>query len=448
MGLRYGHASRMMLNFDVVFLSELLSALEGQSDPWQHKLRPYHCLELPKADLGIPQSLDFAAAANLLLAELKVDDNIKDSRSIVWRGVKRVYRPAFLKVNAQFAAWGFETGQCWEWIKEQEIREEEGGTEQSLMYFAEPTAELTATVFEWGVQKLGKPELAESMRHIGYHFGALMYKLDALEDFEEDAQKGTFNGIRAGMQDQPFSLNCDRKAEVIKEIESHRDHIQAHLPRLPIEAKHIRAFQNRLTSNLQARTHGGGCACPIPASNESEETIPLYPRWWKPAVVSYAAVVVCLLASQLHGAARMDGGLSASDPMWSNLLLMSGGGGGAMGIGWWFFRRKWKRKLKKGRKQKKKNNSAPWWQWIFLTVGALLTGLVMLTGIRGFDPSVPSGGSENCLQDCCEGCVDEWCYTCCGETCCEDCCGGCCTGCCTGCCNGCDDECCTCECDC
>lgn len=42
----YGHKERLFLNFDVVFLSELLSALDNGNNKFSH-IKPNSCLTIP-----------------------------------------------------------------------------------------------------------------------------------------------------------------------------------------------------------------------------------------------------------------------------------------------------------------------------------------------------------------------------------------------------------------
>src|SRR5438132_892236 len=76
-GSEYSAKARLLLNHDVVFLAEILSLLGDEHVAQrQQAYESYNCLKLPKGEL--PASLAFAAAANIVLAEFKIQDHIED----------------------------------------------------------------------------------------------------------------------------------------------------------------------------------------------------------------------------------------------------------------------------------------------------------------------------------------------------------------------------------
>src|SRR5438132_460279 len=71
MGSLYGQRSRVLLNFDAVFLAELLTALSsgpGGSPEWSGAYRSYNCFSLPKTAEEMPPGMQVAAAATIVLA--------------------------------------------------------------------------------------------------------------------------------------------------------------------------------------------------------------------------------------------------------------------------------------------------------------------------------------------------------------------------------------------
>jgi Family of unknown function (DUF5685) len=89
-GRLYGHRARLLLNHDAVFLAELLSFLSVEPSPRNadKAFHSYNCLSLPKSYDKIPLALQWAAAANLMLARFKVADRIKDNGQIRWRLIR------------------------------------------------------------------------------------------------------------------------------------------------------------------------------------------------------------------------------------------------------------------------------------------------------------------------------------------------------------------------
>jgi hypothetical protein len=97
-GAEYSAKSRVLLNHDTVFLAEILSSLSGTDvDGWQRSFQSYNCLSLPKG--SIPASLQWAAAANVILAEFKIDDHIADSDGFGYRFAQRAFSKEFQKAE-------------------------------------------------------------------------------------------------------------------------------------------------------------------------------------------------------------------------------------------------------------------------------------------------------------------------------------------------------------
>ena len=158
-GRNFDHRSRMMLNFDTVFLSELLSQLDNEKlENWEDNLQKVNtCFSMPK-NIALPFSLNYAATASVLLSELKVDDNIKDSRRTIWKLAKRVYSASFKKAALQIQEWGIDTSYIYHLIDQQAKRESTSTSfdsiEVCLDHYADATAQITATIFAEGGKRL------------------------------------------------------------------------------------------------------------------------------------------------------------------------------------------------------------------------------------------------------------------------------------------------------
>src|SRR5437764_7521763 len=103
MGSLYGQRSRVLLNFDAVFLAELLTALStgpGGSAEWSGAYRSYNCFSLPKTAEEMPPGMQVAAAATIVLAEFKLLDQITDSRKLKWRFAHRFFSRSFRRASA------------------------------------------------------------------------------------------------------------------------------------------------------------------------------------------------------------------------------------------------------------------------------------------------------------------------------------------------------------
>ena len=100
MGNSYGHKSRLLLNYDSVFLSELLTELGTEDhNNWENAFQAINkCLTMPTGN--IPVSLQYAADANVLLADLKIQDQLIDNGSLGWRFAQIFFNKSFIR-NAQ-----------------------------------------------------------------------------------------------------------------------------------------------------------------------------------------------------------------------------------------------------------------------------------------------------------------------------------------------------------
>ena len=114
LGQEYGHRTRFLLNFDTVFFAELLSHLSGENlSEWQSGYQEVSkCLHMPDKDKETPKALKYAAATNILLAELKLDDHIKDLPGMRWKLIRSVFSKSFRKANDFSRAFLFNMTLC------------------------------------------------------------------------------------------------------------------------------------------------------------------------------------------------------------------------------------------------------------------------------------------------------------------------------------------------
>lgn len=187
MGRLFGQSARATLNHDAVFLGELLLAL--QPDPLRAPaFTPRRCLSLPKAS-EIPPPLAYAAAANVVLAEFAVSDQILDGDKRWWAIQKPLAR-SFRAARAYLDQVGLPLEALF--AQQQRQAEYERQASASLAYFAEPTGEATRLVFAHGALAFAEP-----LGQLGEAFGRLIYVLDAIQDQASDAKKGAFNALAA-----------------------------------------------------------------------------------------------------------------------------------------------------------------------------------------------------------------------------------------------------------
>ncbi|MCP4441972.1 MAG: hypothetical protein GY810_23940 [Aureispira sp.] len=254
-GKNYSQKARLFLNYDTVFLSELLSQLNKEElEGWTPAYQAINkCFTMPQKVDQTPFSLEYAAAANTVLSALKVDDNIKDQKKWRWLLVNRLCKGSFQKAFDQFETWGVSKDLFLEPITTQYEREKgaipsTSTLEEHLDHYANPTSELTALIFENGAKQTNP----ESAKVLGYNFGKLMYILDAFEDLEEDIFTKQFNPLiswfnaEKTLKDNDFdavrTLLLAQQNKVIKQLEE-----------LPLTYQEL--YAGRLQSNIALRIY-------------------------------------------------------------------------------------------------------------------------------------------------------------------------------------------------
>lgn len=239
MGRLYGQKSRVLLNHDAVFLGELLTALAPDPASFSKAYVSRNCMAIP-AVADLPWALQYAATANVALADLKLQDKVADSRSVLARAASRAYRSPFRRAAAKLAGWSFPTEELTGLTAMQAARERE--MPPTIERLSEPTARATRLIFSYGVRKMGAgADVVSAMEDLGYVFGEVAYLVDAIKDRDEDAEKGEFNALAATgtTPDEATALLKAKQAEMI-----------AALKALPIDDKQKAVFIGRLRSNL------------------------------------------------------------------------------------------------------------------------------------------------------------------------------------------------------
>ena len=122
-----------------------------------------------------------------------------------------------------------------------------------MSYAGEATAEVTGLVFQHGAIVIGSNH-AETMYHLGYAFGEMVYTLDALEDYEKDVRAGEFNPIRHifGLTG-PSTLPEKIESLIRERLHQIADHVEDRLRELPMDRDLTLQFVHRLQSNLSKR---------------------------------------------------------------------------------------------------------------------------------------------------------------------------------------------------
>lgn len=281
-GAGYSQQARNFLNHDAVFLAELLSTISAEPiNEWQAAYQKVNqCFQLPKEEKGFPDSLRYAAATNVLLAAMKIDDKIKDSSTLrlFWRTAHAIFSKDFRKAMAVFKKeWNIDTQLLWKWVDEQVQRE--NTAHQTPDFYAEPTAMMTAIIFAEGAKVVGKPSLYDSFYSLGHIFGRFTYLLDAFEDLDQDTKNQQFN---------VFVQNKIERATQIEYLEAAQKEVLQAFQDLPLEAVAKNEFISRFALSSYSRIYG----------KKEKNSFPIKVKTWWQERKDYAQDFAALMRSQ------------------------------------------------------------------------------------------------------------------------------------------------------
>jgi hypothetical protein len=230
----------LFLNYDAVFLGELLTMLQPAGRQFARAYVSRNCLALPRRD-QIPLALEYAAAANVVLARFKLLDHAVDTGSKLVNLAGRIYSEEFRRASEALARRGFPFEELRGWMALQWAREREPNL--SIDRLAEPTAAATRLVFRHGAVAMNaSPGTVDAMARLGATFGKIAYLVDAIEDQTKDAEAGEFNAL---------SATGVTAAEAGEQLAQERDSFLTHLDGLPVDRRAKREFAGRLESNLK-----------------------------------------------------------------------------------------------------------------------------------------------------------------------------------------------------
>jgi hypothetical protein len=263
MGKLYGQRSRLLLNRDAVFLGELLSLISNPTQSpfyWDASYQSYNCFSLPETRDKMPISLQFVATVNLILSEVKLDDNLMDSNFFLWKLVRQFLSKSFRKASARMKEWNFPLRDLWQWVNIQKQREKNVeelnsalSVDEKVDYWAEPTAKMTGLTFLHGARVSNNEAIQQTMYNVGYSFGKLIYLLDAFEDYKKDYRKKHFNAWRAAYDISNNELPEVVKNKIVKDLIDLHNQIVIELKELPTSKAQIEMIIERLKESLSLR---------------------------------------------------------------------------------------------------------------------------------------------------------------------------------------------------
>lgn len=186
----YGYFSRFGLNYDSVFLALLLSSVTEDKYDCDNSRCIAHPAE-KKPIMKTNRSLSYSAAAMVILALLKLEDDIHDEHSVKSALIYFALLGAKRKVKKCY-------GELFDGCRRQinKLSELEKNKVNDIDRLSDVFANLLKILF---VPDFIKDEAtARILSHIGYTLGRFIYIIDAYEDIEKDKKKKAFNPFLLG----------------------------------------------------------------------------------------------------------------------------------------------------------------------------------------------------------------------------------------------------------
>ncbi|WP_067720770.1 DUF5685 family protein [Nocardia yamanashiensis] len=200
LGLRDGHGqvARAATNTDAILLGMLTEA--QQSDPADRRTAgPCPARGMRRASVAAPGSpgVRLAATASLLLGAAKIRDHIDDGDTGKMAGLPlaRVSNRWHSRARAAAGEIGLDVEPLIAAIESQASLENTPGT--TLDALTAPTQLCAAELFGHTAILADRPENADALREVGWHFGRIAHLADAIEDLEADREHGRFNPLTA-----------------------------------------------------------------------------------------------------------------------------------------------------------------------------------------------------------------------------------------------------------
>lgn len=194
---KYGWKGRITLNYDLTFLSILLTALYEEKNIESKKRCFLHPTRKTKRFSN--QYIDYASDMTILLTYYQCLDHWADDRNPLYcieAGIIRnSVKDIATKYPRQFHA-------VFTYIKKQE--EAEHRQEKDLDYIAGITGNMLKELFVYK-----EDEWSEYLRNMGFYLGKFIYLMDAYEDLEKDKASGSYNPLLEKSTSENFSKYCN-----------------------------------------------------------------------------------------------------------------------------------------------------------------------------------------------------------------------------------------------
>ncbi len=204
----YGVFSSLFVSYEAVFLYLMAIELQvcappGDATPTCCKLQS-DSTNRWKLDLEVAQ---FCSAFAMLLASAKLEDDVRDQRSIPARILLRVLRKQFTRARQVLDCYRPGTAEGISACITKHLANEVRHREISIDDYVKPTAEAFAIVFDSFSKLCLRRNVDVELREIGGAVGAAIVAADCVLDFERDHHRGDFTPLKTN-QDRSEAKRC------------------------------------------------------------------------------------------------------------------------------------------------------------------------------------------------------------------------------------------------
>lgn len=200
---KYGSKAQISLNFDLNFISILLTGLYEPATQVEMKRCFVHPMK--KHMTRYNECVDYAAKMTIVLTYYKCEDDWQDERKLSKQAYKKLINKAYQEVKAEYpnkvAKIEASLGKIFDYEKQDKINFDEISN-----HFGVVMGEICAYKDD---------EWYDELYHLGFYLGKFIYFSDAYEDIESDLKKGTFNPFKDLYQTNEFEDKCKEILELM-----------------------------------------------------------------------------------------------------------------------------------------------------------------------------------------------------------------------------------------
>ncbi len=232
-----GHAARMGLSYDITFLSVLMHNILGEDVKIEKQHCMTHCVKA-RQRAEVDELTRRLGVLNTVLVYFKYTDDIADGDK--GRGKRLFFKKGFKKAEKSYP-------EIVKIVRENMARQEqiEHAKTERVDMAADATANMLAEFSDYALGEKG----TQYTRNLFYAVGKWIYLIDALDDYDKDVKKESYNPFRFAYRAscQKELLEGEHGEEVRFIFQSLFLDIQENLREIPLK------FNHDLTDNILLR---------------------------------------------------------------------------------------------------------------------------------------------------------------------------------------------------